>query len=64
MHLADFRPYLDAQERASTLFRDRRAWAAMAIRNIAAMGHFSSDRAIREYADKVWDLKPVPVAEM
>ena len=63
MHLADFRPYLDAQERASTLFRNRRAWAAMAIRNIAAMGHFSSDRAIREYADKVWDLKPVHVEE-
>jgi starch phosphorylase len=61
MHLADFRPYLDAQERASTLFRDRRAWAAKAIRNIAAMGHFSSDRAIREYADKVWDLRPVHV---
>jgi starch phosphorylase len=63
MQLADFRPYLEAQERAARLYRDRRAWATAAIRNIAAMGYFSSDRSIREYATRVWDLEPVPVAE-
>ncbi len=59
--LADFRPYLQAQERAAALYRDRRAWAAAAIRNIAAMGRFSSDRSIREYASLVWDIQPVSV---
>jgi starch phosphorylase len=61
LHLADFRSYLVTQERAAALFTDRRAWAAKAIRNVAAMGYFSSDRAIREYAEKVWRLHPVPV---
>jgi starch phosphorylase len=63
MHLADFRPYLEAQLRVDELYRDRRAWAAAAIRNVAAMGYFSSDRAIREYAEKIWNLKPVPVTQ-
>ncbi len=63
MLLADFRSYLDTQARVSALFADRRAWAAMMIRNIAAMGPFSSDRAIREYAEKVWQLQPVPTTQ-
>ena len=62
LHLADFRPYLDAQARAGELFNDPRAWAAKAIRNVAAMGAFSSDRAIREYAREIWNLAPVPLA--
>jgi starch phosphorylase len=60
MHVADFRSYADAQERAGVLFRDRRVWAARAIRNVACMGYFSSDRAIREYAREIWNLTPVP----
>jgi len=62
MHLADFRSYVDAQARASEAFRDRRRWAAMAIRNVAHMGEFSSDRAIHEYARRIWNLDPVPLA--
>lgn len=60
MILADFRSYVTAQARVAALFQDRRAWAAMAIRNIAGMARFSSDRAIQEYAEKVWQLQPVP----
>jgi starch phosphorylase len=61
MVLADFAAYLEAQEKAAELYRDKRAWAAAAIRNVAAMGYFSSDRAIHEYAEKVWNLVPVEV---
>ncbi len=60
MHLADFRSYAEAQAQAGRLFRDKRAWAAKAIRNVACMGYFSSDRAIREYAREIWNLVPVP----
>jgi starch phosphorylase len=57
--LADYRSYVETQERAGFLYRDRRAWAARAVRNIAAMGRFSSDRAIREYAELVWGIQPL-----
>ncbi len=61
--LADFRSYVEAQEQAAALYADRHAWATAAIRNVAAMGYFSSDRAITEYAEKIWNLEPVEVSE-
>ncbi len=61
LHLADFRTYADTQARVGALYPDRRAWAAKAIRNVAAMGWFSSDRAIRKYVDEIWHLDPVKV---
>lgn len=61
LHLADFRSYVEAQARASELYRDPFAWTAKSIRNVAAMGYFSSDRAIREYAEEIWNLRPVSV---
>mgnify|MGYP001817362181 CR=1 FL=1 len=63
MVLADFRSYIEAQERATTLYQDQRAWTAAAIRNVAAMGYFSSDRSISEYATTIWGLEPVAVEE-
>jgi len=61
MLLADFRGYVETQERAAEFFKDQRAWARSAILNIAAMGYFSSDRAILEYAEKIWGLDAVAV---
>jgi len=54
--LADFASYLEAQARADRLFRDPATWADKSIRNIAGMGNFSSDRAICEYARKIWNV--------
>ena len=58
--LADFAAYLDCQARVDALWRDPEAWSAAAIRNVAAMGHFSSDRTVREYAERVWGVEPLP----
>jgi starch phosphorylase len=63
MVLADFASYIEAHDRAAALYQDPRAWAAAAIRNVASMGYFSSDRAIKEYAEKVWNLQAVEVKE-
>jgi starch phosphorylase len=59
MLLADYDSYIAAQERVDALYRDPEEWSCRAVLNVANMGHFSSDRTIREYADKVWNVKPV-----
>jgi starch phosphorylase len=61
MILADFDAYVACQQRVSEAFLNKRAWHAMAVRNIAKMGRFSSDRAIREYATDIWDATPVKI---
>jgi starch phosphorylase len=52
--LADYQSYIDCQDRISETFRDGMKWAEMSILNVARMGKFSSDRAIREYCEKIW----------
>ena len=55
--MADFADYVATQAKVDTLFADRAAWAERALRNIAGMGPFSSDRTIAEYVDRVWSVK-------
>ncbi|MBA4135993.1 MAG: glycogen phosphorylase [Opitutus sp.] len=59
--LADFADYVAAQERVSAAFLDPEGWTRKSILNVARMGKFSSDRAIREYCRDIWHIKPVPV---
>ncbi len=59
MLLADYAAYVAAQERVDALYGDRPAWLGMAVRNVAAMGPFSSDRTIGEYADGIWRVQPI-----
>jgi starch phosphorylase len=56
--LADYRSYIDAQERVSALWRKPKAWTRCSILNTARMGKFSSDRSIRDYCNRVWNIKP------
>ncbi len=59
MVLADYRSYIQAQEAVSTAYRDTSRWARMSILNTARMGFFSSDRAIMEYASRIWNVDPI-----
>jgi glycogen phosphorylase len=52
----DFDDYAAAQRQVDALWQNPRKWHAMAIRNTAHMGWFSSDRTIREYADDIWHV--------
>lgn len=56
--LADYRSYVDMQDKVDKLYRKPDLWARKAALNIANMGYFSSDRTIQEYAKEVWEIKP------
>ena len=58
MCLADFESYCQTQAAMSDLYRnDKKEWNKKSVCNIAAAGHFSADRSIREYAKDIWHLK-------
>jgi len=59
--LADFQPYLECQARVGEVYLEPERWTRMAILNVARMGGFSSDRSIREYCERIWHAKQVPV---
>ncbi len=56
--LADFDDYIACQEKISKLFLNQDEWTRRSILNTARSGFFSSDRSIREYAEKIWKVKP------
>ena len=55
---ADFDDYFRTQRAIDAQWQQPQ-WAMMSILNVARMGWFSSDRTIREYAEDIWDIKPV-----
>lgn len=57
--LADYRSYVDTQDKVDELYRQPEEWQRRAAFNIANMGYFSSDRTIQEYADDIWHISPV-----
>ena len=57
--LADFAAYARAQEQVDALYVLEDEWSRKTIVNCLSMGYFSSDRSIREYADRIWAVKPV-----
>jgi starch phosphorylase len=62
MVLADYDAYVRAQASVDEAWRDKAAWTAKSILNVSRMSPFSMDRLVRQYAERVWDVKPVPVS--
>jgi starch phosphorylase len=57
--LKDLPDYHRSRQHLAKDYDDRDKWLAMAVRNVACSGVFSSDRTITEYNDKIWHLKPL-----
>jgi starch phosphorylase len=57
--LADFAAYAKAQDEVDALYLKPDEWSRKAVLNALGMGTFSSDRSIREYAERIWRIKPV-----
>ena len=57
--LADYASYVATQDKVDELFLKPDEWSRKAVLNTLSMGTFSSDRSIREYAQRIWRIKPV-----
>lgn len=60
---ADYQAYIDCQAEVSQAYLDEPRWTRMSILNVARMGKFSSDRAIREYCQDIWEI-PLSLATL
>ncbi|MGQ7786618.1 glycogen/starch/alpha-glucan phosphorylase [Nesterenkonia sp. PF2B19] len=55
---SDFDAYNSSQELVDMSYRDPLRWQRMAVTNVARMGSFSSDRAVRHYMREIWNVPP------
>jgi starch phosphorylase len=62
--LADFRSYMQAQQRVDQAYLDQPGWMRMSIINTARSGRFSTDRTMRQYNEEIWHLRPIQVAPL
>ena len=55
--VADFKSYADAQKNVGKVYLDKYRFATMSLVNIAKAGIFSADRSVKEYAERIWNIK-------
>ncbi len=60
--LRDLLNYYETHKKVEKLFAQPMVWAKYCVHNMAAMGSFSTDESIHNYAKFVWDLAPCPVS--
>ena len=59
MCLADFGDYCSTHQKVDGVYENRMDWAKKSLNNIASAGIFAADRSIKEYADRIWNLKVI-----
>ncbi|MFM8975390.1 MAG: glycogen/starch/alpha-glucan phosphorylase [Vulcanococcus sp.] len=60
--VADATDYSRAQNAVDQAWLDPGRWNRSSIHNTMCSGFFSSDRAIADYAERIWKLSPQPIA--
>ncbi|KAM5438417.1 Non-essential glycogen phosphorylase [Microsporum canis] len=58
----DFNSYIKTHDIIDEAFKDKDGWVEKSIQSVARMGFFSSDRAIAEYAEGIWNIEPLDVS--
>ena len=56
MCFADFSSYLAAAAKMDAAYKDKHVWNKISLKNVAEAGRFAADRAIKEYAEKIWKM--------
>ena len=56
MAAADFRSYMDIQDKADKIYRNDEQWYRMSLMNIAAAPDFFVDRTVENYCEKIWGM--------
>ena len=59
MVVRDFDSYVAAQSDLSREYMNKEKWIKKAVLNTASAGFFSSDRTIKEYNEKIWNLEHI-----
>ena len=59
----DFDEYVKTQDKIDYEYQKKDNWDWKCIENICHMGFFSSDRSIQNYANDIWNIKPIEVPE-
>jgi starch phosphorylase len=59
MLFADYASYIVSQDLVDLSYNNQQDWTKKSIINVARMGKFSSDRSIREYAEKIWHINTI-----
>jgi len=57
----DYASFIAQQDAVDLVYRDVEDWTRKSILNAARCGFFSSDRAIQQYCEDIWKIKPLPV---
>ena len=57
----DYAAFIARQDEVDRAYRDAESWTRKSILNAARCGFFSSDRAVRQYCEDIWKVKPLPV---
>ena len=56
--LADLEAFDKKMAEVEKDFKDKDTWAKKALYNVARIGKFTSDRAVMDYAENIWNMSP------